>query len=376
MPHTSSSHRAPLGSVWRPTDSSGCRPRSSWANTAPHRGCIGPKRPRDKGRKAFLQTWHPVETEEMKEPGKQTDARVSKTNREDEAFEVTEERWTGRVSHDTREWPSVPSEAKAALRLPEHAFPEARGSGGAPGCQQPPSTSFREAAYCACADREKGNAANGAWIQEEGRRCSCHFSRVRNFPRQKVGENKQKLPLDLPSIKITCWMNTFKSTLSATNYNPQVKRAPDHAVLGEGKPDTSEGLWGKAVCGTEATVPRPHCAVQASTEKVHELLLQRINAYGVFFKGHFSRNKRGLGEKKKISWGSWSSTFSLWGFSTLFLVQLRLSRRSGSELTGLILTGTTHSFQKISWKCIKGAESFESWLRCRHHQILEKWWRC
>ena len=37
-------------------------------------------------------------------------------------------------------------------------------------------------------------------------------------------------------------MNTFKSTLSATNYNPQVKRAPDHAVLGEGKPDTSEGL--------------------------------------------------------------------------------------------------------------------------------------
>ena len=94
------------------------------------------------------------------------------------------------------------------------------------------------------------------------------------------------------------------------------------------------------MCGTEATVPRPHCAVQAPTEKVHKLLLQRINAYDVFFKGHFSRNKRGLGGKKKISWGSRSSTFSLSGFSTLFLVQLRLSRRSGSELTGLSLIGT------------------------------------
>ena len=53
------------------------------------------------------------------------------------------------------------------------------------------------------------------------------------------------------------------------------------------------------MCGTEATVPRPHCAVQAPTEKVHKLLLQRINAYDVFFKGHFSRNKRGLGGGKK-----------------------------------------------------------------------------
>ena len=93
-------------------------------------------------------------------------------------------------------------------------------------------------------------------------------------------------------------MNTFKSTLSATNYNPQVKRAPDCAALGEGMPDTSEGFRGKAVCVTEATVPRPHCAVQASTDKVHRPLLQRINTHSVFSKGHFSRNKRGL-EKKK-----------------------------------------------------------------------------
>ena len=58
-------------------------------------------------------------------------------------------------------------------------------------------------------------------------------------------------------------------------------------------PDTSEGL-----CVTEATAPRPSCGVQASTEKVHGPLLQRINAHSVFFKGRFSRNKRGLGKKK------------------------------------------------------------------------------
>lgn len=161
------------------------------------------------------------------------------------------------------------------------------------------------------------------------------FSRQKSSKTERWGK-EQKLQLDLSSTEITCSMNTFISTLSATNYNPQVKRAPDCAALGEGMPDTSEGFRGKAVCVTEATAPRPHCAVQASTDKVHRPLLQRINTHSVFSKGHFSRNKRGLEKKKKISRDSQSSTFSLRGFSASPLVHLRIWK---SQLTGLILIG-------------------------------------
>lgn len=44
----------------------------------------------DKGRKAFLQTRYPVERKQRRRRN-QRDARVIKTNREDKAFEITEE---------------------------------------------------------------------------------------------------------------------------------------------------------------------------------------------------------------------------------------------------------------------------------------------